>query len=118
MINDIINSRPDALIINAFDSCEFSPQDSFSMHRDCCRDLDDPQQLSLWRLSDLDHQHLGLNPGNIHHDVRHCHLNAENNSILAEEILQWAKTGQMPLRDLKKYKATGHDVEHYFPLQI
>ena len=118
MIDDVINSRPDALIINAFDSCEFSPQDSFNMHRDCCRDLDDPQQLSLWRLSDLDHRHLGLNPDDIRHDIRHCHLNAENNSVLAEEILQWAKTGDMPLRELKKYKATDQDAEHYFPIQI
>lgn len=118
IIDDVIRLRPDALIINAFDGCDFSPRDSFAQHRDCCRDLDDPLQNSLWRLSDLDHRHLGISPGNIRNDIRHCHLNAENNHILAEEILLWVETGQQPLRDLSKYKATGQDAEHYFPFEL
>lgn len=74
MLNDIIPTRPDTILIPAFSKNFIKDKRVFSMH-----DIQMKENIA-W----------GINPAiSYRSDIRNCHLTAENNEIFAQKAEEW-----------------------------
>lgn len=96
MIKHIQTLRPDSLMIPCFD-----PQVSLFESR-----------LDLYSVSLIDQQLWHIDMDRVK-DLRCCHINDENNRILAQGIDQWAQSGQFTLT-LKDFVQPQGSRDYYF----
>lgn len=94
MVEKIKSVKPDTLIIPCFgESLE-----------------DDRFQLNL--VSNIDLQHYNYHKKTVMGDHRHCHMNDENNIIMAEKIYNWIKTNNISL-DISDFVNPSEPPEYY-----
>lgn len=113
MIKDILNIRPDCLVIPCFD---------YSMSR-----VKDWPNCSMFDIHTVDILHYGieyqdhkgqwfrrpLRPGG--RELRACHMNDNNNSIFADKVQEWINTRSFSMQR-EDFVISTRPVEYYFEL--
>lgn len=108
MIEKIQSTRPDALVIPCFSLLGFDKN---------------TKKTTLYNIDKLDFEKFRIRDDNSNFfkdnkkivDIRHCHLNQENNLILSELLKQWIDTNDFDLdRDRRKFTVSRHPFEYYF----
>jgi len=96
MYEEIKRIRPDTLFIPCFKN---SPMNT---------------EISLWDIHEIDFKHYNLPESYaIEHENRHCHMNQENNAILARKINDWINGKEFEL-NIADFTVPTADVDYYF----
>lgn len=99
MVNEILRIRSDALLIPSFDNdtrCFIPEWKGY-----CLEDIDT-----------IDNSFYKIKRRGI--DLKHCHMNNDNNLIFAKQVIEWIDR-QTPIKiDLKDYVAPKEPVEYYY----
>jgi hypothetical protein len=96
MYEEIKRVRPDALLIPCFKNSMFNTD------------------ISLWDVCHLDMQHYKIpEKYAVERENRHCHMNQENNAILAGKINDWIKGKEFVL-DPADFTTPSENVDYYF----
>lgn len=96
MISGIQLARPDALILPCFDQGTSLCTASFN----------------LYQISDIDHRHYKVDPTQCR-DLRCCHINDENNVILAQLICDWQQ-GRDTMFSVGQFVHSQQPRDYYF----
>lgn len=96
MLRDMETTRPDLLLINCFDPGVTARAAEFD----------------LYSVSDIDHQHYGLDPATVR-DLRCCHINDENNQRMAELVTDWVQ-GHSVRWHRDQFQHSAKPRSHYF----
>jgi hypothetical protein len=99
LVAEIQRLRPDALLIPCFDTSILGQENACTM-----MDL---------QAIDLMHYGLDFSQGQQGQELRHCHLNDENNQLLAHKLAHWAETGSFDLL-ATDFVTPSADVSWYF----
>lgn len=98
LIKEIQQVRPDGLFIPCFNNLGF------------------PSKKTLFDIHYIDIKHYNLTESEaVHRDIRHCHMNYENNTIFSNLIKRWIDTGEFDLdQNFSMFTPSVYSVENFF----
>lgn len=114
-VREMQRLRPDALIIPCFGvvSDQAQVKDWLDI-KGRSPEIPGWQGQTLWAVSELDHQHYGLDLTQPFRDLRHSHMNDHNNQVFSEEIHEWISGGPEPLQTIDRYRTPTEPRDFYF----
>jgi hypothetical protein len=114
LVRDLQQLRPDALFIPCFHDHEPSEITDLSGFHYGTPKIPGWSGLTLWDISEIDHQHFALDHDKVKEEYRSCHINEQNNRQLAHEIMLWLQQLALPLQDISAYSPPLRPRSHYF----